>query len=77
MDVENKNVKVQQSTNNVKSGDFDSENLSLFNQAQLAVAAGLAYTSKMYSKIDNPNAPKNSEKGTFAYDNSKSVHYTS
>lgn len=66
-----------QTSNNIKSGDFNSENSNLFNQAVNAVMAGLAYTSKMYSNIDRGCATKNTTRGTFAYDNSKSVHYTS
>ena len=64
--------------NNVKSGDFNSMNEDLFNKACGAVSAGLAYTAKRYAQLDDDSMPnKNSERGTFKYDNDKSVHYTS
>ena len=64
--------------NNVKSGDFNSMNEDLFNKACGAVSAGLAYTAKRYAQLDNDSMPnKNSEKGTFKYDNDKSVHFVS
>ena len=72
-----KDIKVSDS-NNVKSPDFGANNQSLFNHAVGAVSAGLAYTAKRYSQIDDDSMPnKNPVKGTFKYDNDKSVHYTS
>ena len=62
---------------NVKSPDFNEENLDAFKQAQTAVMAGLAATAKRYAQIDNANTPVNREKGTFAYDTGdRSVYYT-
>ena len=72
-----KNIKVDDG-NNVNSPDFNSMNEDLFNKACGAVSAGLAYTAKRYSQLDDEKMPnKNSEKGTFKYDNDKSVHYVS
>lgn len=66
-----------QDSKNVKSPDFNSENLDLFKQAQTAVSVGLAYTAKRFAQIDNQNTPVNKEKGTFGYDTGdKSVFYT-
>ena len=72
-----KTVRVSNSTN-IKSPDFNSMNEDLFNKACGAVSAGLAYTATRYAQLDNANMPnKNSERGTFRYDNDKSVHYVS
>lgn len=71
-----KDIKVQDS-NTITSPDFGSDNLDLFNQAMSAVKAGIAYTAKRYSEIDDPSTAKNPEKGTFAYDNDKSIHFVS
>lgn len=72
-----KSIKVD-GGNNVKSPDFNSMNENLFNKAVGAVSAGLAYTAKRYSQLDDDKMPnKNSEKGTFRYDNDKSVHFVS
>jgi len=69
-----RNVRVD-GGNNVKSPDFNAENEDLLKKACGAVAAGLAYTAKRYSQIDNANTPKNPVRGTFSYDNDKSIHY--
>ncbi len=72
-----KSIKVD-GGNNVKSPDFNGMNESLFNKAVGAVSAGLAYTAKRYSQLDDEKMPnKNSERGTFKYDNDKSVHFVS
>ena len=64
--------------NNITSPDFNDSNENLFNKAVGAISAGLAYTAKRYSQIDDDKMPNmNRERGTFRYDNDNSIHYVS
>ena len=68
---------IKTNTTSIVDPEFGANNLNLYNQAQSAVKAGLAYTAKRYAQIDNQNTQKSAEKGTFPYDNSKSLHFVS
>lgn len=64
-------------SNHVEGPDFGGEQESLFNHARDQFNAGLSATAGLYDKISDHTASKDPYTGAFAYDNKKSIHFTS